>query len=301
MRRISNSEVGTWLTCRRKYFYAFDMNIAPKKQFHNSNSDRVTTLAVGLLGHEVFGVFYSGLQEGLSFAEAKQAAIDTLTQFMMDPKEYNQAVVLRTTQILQRFFSLRAEQDHEKYQVLDVEKQYDLPLTEDFSYVFRFDLLLKIRGTPYIELWDHKFKWDFFSDEALSLSGQMPKYLAALRANGINPKAVRLNQLRSKPPAQNWGPRDFFRLAESAPSNAKVANAMREQIIASQEITEWREQPFEIKKATALRSMDSFPNPCTRCPFNTICRMEYDGGNITHLVAKEFGPNSYDYNRDERL
>lgn len=301
MRRISNSEVGTWLTCRRKYFYAFDMNIAPKKQFNNTNSDKVTTLAVGLLGHEILGIYYNALQIGESVEDSIKVARDTLTRFMMDPREYNQMVIVKTLEILNRYWASNAQKDHEIYEVLDVEKEYDLPLTDEFSYVFRFDLLLKIRGTPKIELWDHKFKYDFFSDEAISLSGQTPKYLGALRGNGIYPSAVRLNQIRAKPPAQTWGSKDFFKRTLVSPSNAKVTNAMREQIIASQEISEWRDLPFEIKKATALRSMDSFPSPCTRCSFNLICRMEYDGGNISYVVAKEFGPNTYDYNKDERL
>lgn len=301
MRRISNSEVGTWLTCRRKYFYAFDMNIAPKKLFHNPNPDKTSTLEIGTLGHEIFSVYYETLKIHDSVEQAKANSHEILSHLMMEPREYTRAGVLRTTEILNRYWGLHANQDNDVYEVLDVEKEYDLPLTDEFSYVFRFDLLLKVRGTPNIELWDHKFKYDFFTDMAINLSGQMPKYLAALRANKIYPKAVRLNQLRARPPAAGWGKNDFFKRLPVVPSNAKVTNAMREQIIASQEISEWRDLPFEIKKATALRSMDSFPSPCSKCPFNEICRMEYDGGNITHIVAKDFGPNTYNYNRDEEL
>lgn len=301
LRRISNSEVGTWLTCRRKYFYAFDMGIAPKKLFHSNTSERVTTLAVGTLGHEILGVYYNSLQLDQGVGQAKQNAIDVLTKMMMDPREYTQATVVRVSEILNRYWAHHAERDNSLYEVLDVEKEYDLPLTDEFSYVFRFDLLLKRRGTPYIELWDHKFKYDFFTDEAISLSGQMPKYLGALRGNGIFPKAVKLNQIRARTPSSNWVEKDYFKRADVQPSNNKITNAIREQVIASQEISEWRDQPFEVKRATALRSMDSFPTPCTRCPFNSICRMEYDGGDISYVVKKDFGPNTYDYNRDERL
>lgn len=299
MRRVSNSEVATWLTCRRQYFYAFDMAIAPKG--NPGGNPKVSTLAIGTLGHEILGVYYSLLMEGYTVEVATQECRNILTQMMIVPKGYSQEVVVALTKILERYWSFYAKSDHEKYEVLAVEKEYDLPLTEDFSYVFRFDLLLKERGTPKIGLVDHKFKYDFFSDEALNLSGQLPKYIGALRYNGIFPSFVWINQIRAKPPAQNWTSKDFFKRPPINPSNTKVANAMREQIIASQEITEWREQPMEIKKATALRSMDSFPNPCGKCPYNLLCRMEYDGGNISHVVAADFGPNTYNYNKNELL
>ena len=299
MRRISNSEVATWLTCRRQYFYAFDLGIAPKS--NGNPSSKVTTLAIGNLGHDILSIYYYSLKMGQNLDQAKKNARDTLAQLMLDGTHHSREVITATTVILERYWSFYAEEDHRKYEVLDTEKEYDLPLTEDFSYVFRFDLLLKERATPKIGLVDHKFKYDFFTEEALSLSGQTPKYLGALRYNEIFPSFVFLNQIRAKPPAQSWGSKDFFRRSSIVPSNAKVTNAMREQVIASQEISDWREQPLETKRATALRSMDSFPNPCGRCPYNLICRMEYDGGNITNVVAAEFGPNSYNYNKDERL
>lgn len=300
MRRISNSEVATWLTCRRQYFYAFDMGIAPRARFGNP-STKVSTLAVGTLGHETLAIYYDSIKMGMTLEEAKQGARNHLTLLMMNPKHYSVEIVSRCAQILERYWSFYAEDDLKKYEILDVEKEYDIPLTDEFSYVFRFDLLLKERGTPKIGLTDHKFKYDFFSDEAISLSGQLPKYIGALRFNGIDPSFVFINQIRAKPPAQGWGPKDFFKRSPVTPSNFKVTTAITEQIVASQEIAEWREQPLEVKKRTALRSMDSFPNPCGRCAYNLLCRMEYDGGNINLIVKTEFGPNSYNYNKDEVL
>jgi PD-(D/E)XK nuclease superfamily len=275
------------------------MGIALKKRF--VNDEKASTLAIGILGHEILSLYYDGLKMGLSLNEAKQNCRDTLSQFMLKADEFNRETVLRTLQILERYWSFYEKIDLEKYEILEVEKEYNLPLTDDFSYVFRFDLLLKERGTPKIGLVDHKFKYDFFSQEAINLTGQMPKYLGALRYNGIFPSFVFLNQIRSRPPTGSWTNQDFFKRSSVDPSNAKVSNAVREQVIASQEIAEFRELPFEVRKATALRSMDSFPNPCGKCPYNLICRMEYDGGNATHVIANDFGPNSYNYNKNEVL
>lgn len=308
-RRVSNSEAGTWLTCQRKYYYAFDLGIVPKphivgfyqKKTNKDEDEKVRTLDVGNLGHEILAMYYSLLKQGYSVEQSIKECQNELTKIWFSKQHYTQAVVTHTTTILNRYWEFYAIEDDKKYVVVDVEKEYDLSLTEDYNYVFRFDLLLMNRKTEQLGLVDHKFKYDFFTDESINLSGQMPKYLGALRYNGIWPEWVWLNQIRARSPFQSWGPKDFFRRSLVAPSNNKVANAMREQIIASQTIVEWRQLPLEVKKATALRSMDSFPRPCDRCPFNLICRMEYDGGNITNVIAADFTQNPYNYNRDELL
>src|SRR5678810_589303 len=110
LRRISNSEVGTWLTCRRKYFYAFDMGIAPKKSFNNPSS-KVTTLAVGTLGHQVLGIYYEGLMNGQGENMSRQAARDFLSLLMVEPKDYSREVVTATSIILERYWSHYVEKD----------------------------------------------------------------------------------------------------------------------------------------------------------------------------------------------
>jgi hypothetical protein len=51
-RRISNSEVSTWLTCQQRYYYEFDLKLAP---IHNTEA-----LSRGILGHEVLAKYYIG-------------------------------------------------------------------------------------------------------------------------------------------------------------------------------------------------------------------------------------------------
>lgn len=303
MRRVSNSEVGVWLTCQRKYFYSFDLGRAPKITNSIQSIKKPSTLEVGTFGHDVLAIYYEALRIGRPLDEALSDAREHMARLMISPINWRQEVVSHVATVLQRYWRHYAKADYDKYEILGVEQEYNLPLTDEFAYVFRLDLLLKIRGTTKIELWDHKFKYDFFSPEEISLTGQMPKYLGALRHNGIWPEAVRINQIRAltRAPTSSWTDKDYFTRTPVVPSNAKIKRAMTEQIIASQEISEWRELPIETRRASAKRAMDAFPSPCVKCPFNLPCRMEYDGGNIELLLDKDFGPNSYDYNRDNRI
>ncbi len=306
MRRISNSEGATWLSCKRKYYYAFDLGIAPKvKLNHPIGNDKVRTLGVGILGHEILGIYYDFLRVGFSHEEALHETRKILIGMMQNPIRYSIELVAHITKILERYWAHYGEADFIRYEIEAVEKEYDVPLTDEFSFVFRPDLVLRERSTGKMILWDHKFKYEFFSDTAIALSGQIPKYLGALRYNEIWPDKVYLNQVNALTkrgtPTSSWTPKDYFNRLPVVPSNAKVTRAIKEQIIVSQQISDWRDLPIEIRKATALRAMDAFPSPCGQCPYQLPCRMEYDGGKITHVLANDFGPNSYDYNRDERL
>lgn len=304
-RRVSNSEVMAWLSCKMKYYFSFDLGLMPKPNLEArllaSGKPSVRTLDIGNLGHEILAVYYELLKNDLTVEDAIQECRDRLSKMALNPTKFNFEVITATLVVLNRYWAFYAENDHKQFEVLEVEKEYDIPLTDEFSYVFRFDLLLKERRTGKIILVDHKFKYDFFTDQSINLSGQVPKYLGALRYNNIRPDIVWLNQIRSRIPSGTVTHKELFRRSPVVPSNNKISNALREQIIVSQQIAEWRDQPPEIRKATAFRSMDAYPRPCESCPFKKPCTQDYDGGNITHTLMLEFIPNSYNYNRDEIL
>ena len=79
MRNISNSEVSTWLSCRNKYRYAFDLDLEPKKR-----SDPLTR---GTIGHDALDVYYKTLQAGVepTHVRAMDAATKRLGTIMSQP------------------------------------------------------------------------------------------------------------------------------------------------------------------------------------------------------------------------
>jgi len=66
MRKISNSEVSSWLACRNQYRYAFDLDLEPIKT--------KDTLSRGVEGHKILAVYYEQLLAGKSHEDAMLVA-----------------------------------------------------------------------------------------------------------------------------------------------------------------------------------------------------------------------------------
>ena len=281
-RRISNSEVGTWLLCRRKYYYTFDLNIVPKQ--------RSSALSRGILGHEVLQVYYDALREGKPHALAKTEARALLMRAM---DSYNLELVTDLDLILGRYWNHYAEIDLQEYEILEVENNYDLPLVDDFDYTFRFDLYLKHKLTGKRILMDHKFIWDFWNADKIALSPQFPKYVGAMRGNDLAVDECILNQIRYRP-IKEPTPDQLFRRSKVIPSNAKIRNALKEQMVSSREIAAHRFMPVELRSDHAVGVRN--PLVCNYCEFAQLCASEYDGGDVQYMIQNDYTSNPYGYN-----
>lgn len=282
MRRISNSEVATWNTCQRKYYYEFDLALEPK----------VTggALGRGVLLHEVLADYYAGLKDGATHEVAMRAARGRLQQYLANDA-FGMETVMEVDRLLQGYWA--NYQGDPDWEILEVEKGFDLPLTEDYEYSLRLDLLVRSRSTSALILVDHKTAYDFWTEDDLDLNPQFPKYIGSLRANGIHVDKAILNQIRTRK-LKNPGPEDLFRRTVCKPSIAKVQNSLKEQVLASQEITNHRMLPLEVRANTSKRVLNKMV--CRYCNAKSLCMSEYDGGDITHMIANDFKPRTYGYN-----
>lgn len=284
VRRISNSEVGTWLSCRAKYRFAHDLNLEPKRYG--------TALSRGIAGHEILADYYEMLKQGVSHDEAvKQAVILLGRMLALDSITTELAMELRT--ILDNYWSYYQGDDN--WEILFVEEPFDIPLTDEFAMPMRLDLLVKERTSGKIYLVDHKFYYDFPNQDILSLNVQFPKYVGALRYNGINVDGCILNVLRTrkmKSPEFD----SLFKRFVTVPSSAKITNSIRGHIRACQEITEYRSLPENLRKEQALPILNSYV--CKGCSFINLCMSEFDGGDITFQIQTDFRENTYDYNKE---
>ena len=122
LRKISNSEVATWLLCRSKYYYQFDLNLVPIKQG--------TSLARGIIGHEVLAEYYKVMAEGGNQAQAIIEARRHLSKYM--DSVFDMELITELDKILRAYWQHYAN-EFARYEILEVEKQYDLPLNNEFS------------------------------------------------------------------------------------------------------------------------------------------------------------------------
>jgi len=281
-RLISNSEVSTWLLCRRKYYYNFDLNLVPV--------NRSESLSRGILGHDVLAAYYKVLSVGglheQAVAEARKLLMAAMDAFSME-------LCLELDGILKNYWDHYKGTDLQKYEILKVEDMYQLPINSDFEYVFRFDLYLKERTTGKCVLMDHKFVYDFWNADKLALNPQFPKYVGAMRANGLQVDECILNQIRYrkiKEPTED----QLWRRSVVLPSNAKIRFSLKEQILASKEIAAHKFLPVEVRSDHALGVRN--PLVCKYCEFKELCASEYDGGDTTYMIQNEYTSNTYGYN-----
>ena len=281
-RRISNSEVGTFLTCEKKYYYEFGLNLEPRVAGG--------ALGKGTLLHEVLAEYYQCLKDGDNYDQARYVARSGLQRYLSST-EYNAETVMEVDRLLQGYWNYY--QGDPDWEILEVEKGYDLSMTEDYEYSLRLDLLVRERDTGLVVLVDHKTAYDFWTQDDLDLNPQFPKYIGALRANGIMVDKAILNQIRSRS-IKNPTMDQMYRRTVCKPSMAKIQNAMREQVLASQEIVKFRALPLEVQAANSKRILNKAV--CKNCNVKPLCLSEFDGGDITVAVQTDFKQRTYGYN-----
>lgn len=291
MRRISNSEVGTWLTCRAKYYFAFVEQITKKQQ-----SD---ALSKGTLGHEVLSVYYQRLKDGVGHDQAKHDALDHLMTYLAVGNEtYALNVVTEVRRILELYWAYYSDRDLANWEIVYVERDFDLELNQDFTMPMRLDMLVYDKTDQRHKLIDHKFYYDLPHWEKLALNVQFPKYVAALRSNDVPVDECVLNVLRTRS-LKNPALSDLFKRYPVTASNAKVTTALRNHILASHEIAEYRSLPKEAQKARALPLMNDFV--CGNCDYRGICITEFDGGDASFLIQTDYTKSTYGYSQPKDI
>lgn len=288
-RRISNSEASAWLSCQRRYYYQYTQSLFPKRY-----SDPLTR---GVIGHDALETYYSAIQSG----ETKEFAINharaALHSYLDHPVliAETQALVYELDVILSQYF---ASVDDSDWEILAVEREADLPITDRYSYVLRFDLLVRVRSTNKIALVDHKFVYNFWNSDEMSMSPQFPKYMATLRANGIEVDHCILNELRHR--KLKSGIHEFKR-TKVIPTKEKMRNSLREQIAVSEQISNFRELSPEAQFETSIPVRQTY-GACQYCMVKSLCLSEFDGGDITIAKQLDFqnsDPFGYGYNKIE--
>lgn len=292
-RIVSNSEVSSWNDCQRKHFFSFILNLEPKR--------RSRALNIGIIGHEILAHFYKAVMEGKTKQESYQAAMKLLTPYMMEAESNDE---IDSIAVLQGLISRYVEIDYlaENTEILAVEKDFYLPVNESFWYGMRLDLLVRVlsgRSAGNIFLVDHKFTYDFYSFDDLKLNPQTPKYIGVLRNAGIPVEDGYLNQFRTRFPAHLIRGKEDSDLFSMAPTNvkpARIRNAFKQQLIASERIMARRALPFELQEMEAIPVMNRMV--CRNCPFKLPCEMMEESVDYKGILEAKYQERTYGYNEE---
>lgn len=285
MTRISNSEVGTFLKCERRHYYAHGLRLAP--------NNYGTSLTRGIIGHEALAAYYQAKKDGNSEEDCREAGINAVAPHFANASLDSMQMLTGLIALLRQYW----EEVSHPWNIIAVEQALHMPLGgDDFEYSMRFDMLVEMTGGQHageVVLVDHKFVYNFWTPDNLMLNMQAPKYIATARYNDIPVKRLMINQLRWREVKSNP---ERFRNEWLTPGASEIKQVMYEQAAASERIIE-RMVDLEAYGKTALRTMDHMT--CTNCSFSMLCRVELIGEDPTYLISTDFKPNTYGYDEGD--
>lgn len=287
-RNVSNSEVTTYLSCKRQYEYAFMYNIEPL--------NTSTPLARGTTFHLGMQLYWQARLNGAAHHEAMKAAE---LAFSSVPEGFTLPQVMEAQMLWTRYMTFHA--GFPDIKPLGTEQQYDLPLTSTLNMTIRYDFYFQNLRTGKFAILDYKTSYDFWSLEDHEINGQMPKYIATMQANNFQVDEGYLEEIRSRKLGAEKAsdPKNLWRRTRYAPSGARKKSVLAQHIGAALEIEKHRALPVDERRAVSYPVLNKH-GACKYCNFKQLCISELDGkSDLTTDIRVGFKENTYGYNKFE--
>jgi hypothetical protein len=252
----SHSEVESFQLCERRHYYGYGERL--------ESTGKSDAQARGILGHAALASLYSSLKIDPSWDKAWALGVKTIRDLAPN---YDQEIVSSVNGLFKAYVDYYREQWND-WTVLEVEKRYDVHISEDFVVPMVIDLIV---DTPDgITVVDHKFVYDFMSASDSDMSPQVFKYARALEAEGIKVERAVYNQIRYRDTKSNkTAPGERF-ARQIVPLDRTAANTyMREHIMAARRIAKFRAMSVEDWERSVVRVGSK--TVCDRCPFKDLC------------------------------
>lgn len=257
--------------------------------YHIMGNKESDALVRGIIGHALLRDYFLGLKEGHTVAVMREnllhKILPTVETFgVYDPTELASQLI----KLFLDYFKVNAERD-ESLEILEVEKEYRIPLGNDYEAHMFIDLILRRPGVPGIEVWDHKFVYDFSDDDVKDLLPQLPRYLGSLRADGYNVTRAAYHELRYRVTNDSKvDPSLRFRLSPLEISQKRVETTMLEWIDLAEEIRDHRTLSPEDWSLKARRSANQMN--CRSCAFRMICKEELNDRDVNLTLQYSYRP-----------
>lgn len=271
-RLISNSEITTWLTCRRRYYYEYVLNIEPKVFSEPINQ--------GILIHAILEEYYAAKALGLPEEDCRHNADEPIS-VALDRGDLDIAVLLKTRSLMERYFNYYEEED-KQYEIYAVESKLSKQLDPKFNMVGTVDLIWRDINTDTYYVVDHKSSYNFWTDDQASISGQMPKYVILGKELGINVTTAMVNQIRTREMKSTNG-KDYFKRAYVKPNDHRLRDVEQQHRNASKEIIAFREGEDGSEPVPIYNKFY-----CSNCPYLDLCQATADGTDLTYIVKHNY-------------
>lgn len=291
---ISNSEIDTLGTCERLHYYKFGLGLQPKKNNY--------PIRVGVAGHRVLETYY---RAGLTSNDRREwylAAVNELAVLMSSCRTEEDSDIMNLVSRRFQQYVTHYPIDNKEWRIVDVEGQYQIPLSSDITYGMRLDLLVEVMTGPWrgqFIVVDHKFCYAFQTPEEIQMNAQLPKYILTLRYNGFKISRGILNQIRYRDDIKDET--KIFRRAPMKPNEIRMAAMMEEQLKSSIDVAKRLNMPVADYREQSRRHLSKFV--CGFCQFQLPCSLELDGKDVeaSRVLAMDYKESTYGYRNSPSL
>lgn len=269
-RIISISQADAFNTCLRKWMLGY--------VFQKQSKTMSRSLSIGVIFHDVVAMYYKAVMEGMRVHDAEQEGMKKLTEYYLSG-EHNAEVLGIVASLFSRYVAQDTIVSSSK--ILAVEEDFFIPITADYWYGCRVDLLVEAtqgRQKGNVLLIDHKTTYDFKTPEALKLNPQMPKYTAAVRYNGYPVDEAYLNQIRTRFSLNvipNKANDDLFKRSPVGITQERIKSSLKNQMVTSERIVKMLALPLELQVDQCTPNQNEMI--CKNCPFQDPCIMMEEG------------------------
>lgn len=282
-RNISNSEVTTFLSCKRQYNFAFIENLAPK-----NTSD---PLARGSAFHRAMDIYWKLRISGVSHEEAYNEA--EIKGFSELPEGWSLDMLMNAQFLWKRFMNYH--DGWPDWEPLGTEIKLTVPMTPVLNISIQYDFYFRKISTNKHILLDWKVTYEFWKDEDHVLNGQMPKYIAVLQANGFPVDEGCLAEIRSRPLGKEKSSeaRNLWRFTRYNPSYNKKREVLTQHINTSVAIERHRSLSPEDRDAESIPVLNKH-GACKYCNFTSLCMAMLEGRrDLTVDIRVDYVHNDY--------
>lgn len=280
---ISFSEVLTFQTCKRKYWYRFGMNLAPIEE--------AVAMRTGANGHTLLQSFYEGLQNGLTKDESIEAVAEKAHKLTRD--KFVDITIVKAWALVDNFIKAN---DFTAEAIL-VENRFLVPASRfitnpdpevDWDKIqigFTPDVVLRRKGN-FLDVEDAKFVGRAWSQKKLNRFPQTKLYHIFLEEMNYKVSRTLIRFFNTTTGDVSAYPYEL--------GKAERVNLISDFMEAVREVYLYRIQD-PLAATYAPRTM--VYNTCQYCEFEELCSTQAQGKDATLLIANQFVESDYDYNR----
>lgn len=292
---VSNSEVISYQTCKRRHYYHHGLGIEPR--IHSIPLDRGNT------GHKALELYYKAKIAGADKQEAITQAVNYIFQYSIDQateikiannldfskrmKMYNDLITL-IQDYANRYWN-------DNVRPIEIETVHKVALNDRLRLGLKIDLFGEYIKGPFkgdYTIIDWKFRYNFPQQKLLDILPQIPKYIWAIGKTGtvVTKGELDVIRYRSLVEPDEYGVFKRFPLHPKPRVRDKI---IEDHITVAEEIYKVKQLPVAEYSKIATRTLSEYT--CKDCPFIDICSLELRGEDPTLKISTDYKPSDYNY------